>query len=169
MPIWKAPVFFRGASGGCASPLRSGARLRVTRLGTRSASADIALFDAAGEIVGELSDCWFRRVELTRRVAPEDSALRIDLVPAPLAEPASPQVLGRIEEIVAQLGNLPANPSDRHDEHALLLDALIASVALQSVVTIIDPDVPFTIEEVIEAGSIAPDSAALFEYLLRLL
>ena len=42
------------------------ARLRVTRLGTRSASADIALFDAAGEIVGELSDCWFRRVELTR-------------------------------------------------------------------------------------------------------
>ncbi len=145
------------------------ARLRVTRLGTRSASADIALFDAAGEIVGELSDCWFRRVELTRRVAPEDSALRIDLVPAPLTEPASPQVLGRIEEIVAQLGSLPANPSDRHDEHALLLDALIASVALQSVVAIIDPDVPFTIEDVIESGAIAPDSAALFEYLLRLL
>ncbi len=145
------------------------ARLRVTRLGTRSASADIALFDAAGEIVGELSDCWFRRVELTRRVAPEDSALRVDLVPAPLAEPASAAVLGRIKAIVAQLVKQPANPGDQHDEHALLLDALIASVALQSVVTIVDPDVLFAIEDVIEAGSIAPDSVALFEYLLRLL
>jgi hypothetical protein len=86
-----------------------GARLRVTRLGTRSASADIALFDAAGEIVGELSDCWFRRVELTRRGAPEDSALRIDLVPAPLAATANPAVLGRIGEIVARLAKLPAN------------------------------------------------------------
>src|SRR5216684_182032 len=145
------------------------ARLRVTRLGTRSASADIALFDAAGEIVGELSDCWFRRVELTRRLAPEDSALRVDLVPAPLAEPASAAVLGRIKAIVAQLVKQPANPGDQHDEHALLLDALIASVALQSVVTIVDPDVLFAIEDVIEAGSIAPDSVALFEYLLRLL
>jgi phthiocerol/phenolphthiocerol synthesis type-I polyketide synthase C len=145
------------------------ARLRVTRLGTRSASADIALFDAAGEIVGELSDCWFRRVELTRRVAPEDSALRVDLVPAPLAEPASAVVLGRTKEIVAQLVNLPANPAAGHDEHGLLLDALIASVALQSVVTIVDPDVPFTIEEMIETGAIAPHSAVLFEYLLRLL
>ena len=145
------------------------ARLRVTRLGTRSASADIALYDAAGEVVGELSDCWFRRVELTRRAAPEDSALRLDLIPAPLAEPASPTVLGRIEEIVAQLVHLPADPATRHDEHALLLDALIASVALQAVVTIVDPDVPFAIEDVIEAGAIAPDSAVLFEYLLRLL
>jgi len=145
------------------------ARLRVTRLGTRSASANIALFDQDGEIVGELTDCWFRRVELTRRVAPEDSALRIDLVPAPLAEPASPAALGQIAEIVGQLVNLPANPADRHDEHALLLDALIASVALQSVVSVINPDVPFTIEDVIEAGSIAPDSGVLFEYLLRLL
>jgi phthiocerol/phenolphthiocerol synthesis type-I polyketide synthase C len=145
------------------------ARLRVTRLGTRSASADIALFDAAGEIVGELSDCWFRRVELTRRIAPEDSALRVDLIPAPLTEPPSAAVLGRTKEIVAQLVNLPGNPATRHDEHALLLDALIASVALQSVVAIVDQDVPFTIEEVIESGAIAPDSAALFEYLLRLL
>jgi phthiocerol/phenolphthiocerol synthesis type-I polyketide synthase C len=145
------------------------ARLRVTRLGTRSASANIALFDEAGEIVGELSDCWFRRVELTRRGAPEDSALRIDLVPAPLAETASPPVLGRIREIVAPLVNLPANAAARRDEHALLLDALIASVALQSVSTIVDPAVRFTIEDVIEADAIAPESAVLFEYLLGIL
>ena len=145
------------------------ARLQVTRLGTRSASANIALYDEAGEIVGELSDCWFRRVELTRRGAPEDTALRIDLVPAPLAETASPDVLGQIGEIVAQLVEVPATVAARRDEHALLLDALIGSVALQSVVTIVDPAVPFKIEDVIEAGAIASDSAVLFEYLLRLL
>ena len=60
------------------------ARLRVTRIGTRSASADIALYDDAGAIVGELSECWFRRVELTRRAAARGQRLRIDLVPAPL-------------------------------------------------------------------------------------
>ncbi|HEY8871863.1 MAG TPA: SDR family NAD(P)-dependent oxidoreductase, partial [Stellaceae bacterium] len=145
------------------------ARLRVTRLGTRSASADIALYDEAGEIVGELSDCWFRRVELTRRGAPEDSALHIDLVPAPLAETAAPAELGRIREIVARLVDLPANAAARSDEHALLLDVLIASVALQSVLTIVDPAVPFAIEDVIEAGAVAPESAVLFEYLLSLL
>ena len=147
----------------------SRARLRVTRLGTRSASADIALYDEAGKSVGELSDCWFRRVELTRRGPPEDSALRIDLVPAPLTEAASPAVLGQIDEIVARLVDVPLDIAARRDEQALLLDALIASVALESVRSVIDPDVSFTIEDAIEAGAIAPDSAALFGYLLRLL
>ena len=145
------------------------ARLRVTRLGTRSASADIALYDDAGEIVGELADCWFRRVELTRRGPPADSALRIDLVPAPLTEAASPAVLGQIDGIVARLADFPANVAAGSDEHALLLDALIASVALESVRGITDPDVPFTLGDVIEAGTMAPASAALLRCLLLLL
>ncbi len=134
------------------------ARLRVTRLGTRSASANIALYDADGEIVGELADCWFRRVELTRRGAPADSALRIDLVPAPLAEAAAPAVLGQIEEIVGHLLDAPENVAARRDEHALLLDALIASIALDAVRGIIDPDVPFAIADLIDAGVIAPEA-----------
>ncbi len=145
------------------------ARLRVTRLGTRSASADIALFDDTGGIIAELSDCWFRRIELTRRAPPEDTALRVDLVPAPLAEMAAPPVLDRLDEIVAPLVGAPANATGPRDEQALLLDALMASVALQSVLGVVDPDVPFTLEEVIEAGVIAPESAALFRYLLGLL
>ena len=83
------------------------ARLRVTRIGTRSAAADIALFDEAGAIVAELSDCWFRRVELTRRAAPDDAALRIDLVPAPLGEDAAPAVLAAIADIVGPLAAIP--------------------------------------------------------------
>jgi phthiocerol/phenolphthiocerol synthesis type-I polyketide synthase C len=144
------------------------ARLRVTRLATRSASADIALFDEAGEIVAELSDCWFRRVELTRRGTPEDIALRVDLVPAPLTEAASPGVFEQIDAIVARLIDTPADLVARRDEQALLLDALIASVAMEALRSVVDPDAPFTIEEMIEAGGIERESAALFEYLLRL-
>ena len=62
------------------------ARLRVTRIGVRSASADIAVFDDAGSLVAELSDCWFRRLELTHRGSLDQRSLRVDLVPAPLAE-----------------------------------------------------------------------------------
>lgn len=145
------------------------ARLRVSRIATRSASADIALFDEAGELVGELSECWFRRVELTRRGTPEDSALRVDLVPAPLTETAAPAVLQRIDKIVTRLLDPIRDPAQRHDEHALLLEALIASVALEAVRGVIDPDVPFAVDEMIGAGAIAADSGALFEYLLRLL
>ncbi len=149
-------------------PPRS-ARLRVSRIATRSASADIALFDEAGELVGELSDCWFRRVELTRRGTPEDSALRTDLVPAPLLDAAAPAVLQRIDEIVTRLIDPHRQPPARHHEHALLLDALIASAALEAVRGVVDPDVPFAIAEMIGAGAIAAESGALFEYLLRLL
>ena len=107
--ISPARAFCRGASGGCARRLRSGAsphsaRLRVTRVGTRSAAADMALFDEAGAIVAELSDCWFRRVELTRRAAPDEAALRIDLVPAPLREDAAPAVLSAIADILSAAG-----------------------------------------------------------------
>ena len=145
------------------------ARLRLTRIGARSASADIALFDAAGDCIGELSDCWFRRVELTHRLMPEDSALRVDLVPAPLAEMAGPAVLGRIAEIVGCCLDQPADTVARRGEQALLLDALIAAVAHEAVLSVTDPDVPFTVEDLIEGGAITPDAAALFAGLLRLL
>src|SRR5204863_9701135 len=132
------------------------------RLATRSASADIALYDEAGDIVGELSDCWFRRVELTRRGTPEDNALRIDLVPAPLGESESPAVLHQIEEIVGRLVDLAPDLGGRTDENALLLDALIASVGFEAVRSVVDPDVSFTIEDVVADGAIASDSADLF-------
>lgn len=70
---------------------------------------------------------------------------------------------------MARLVDVPPNIAARREEHALLLDALIASIALGSVRSVIDPNVPFTIEEWIEAGAIAPDFEALFGHLLRLL
>ena len=143
--------------------------LRMARVGTQSASADIVLFDESGGVVADLFDCWFRRIELTRRGAPEDCALRLDLVPAPLSETAAPAILGRIGKIVAPLVDRAAGTSTRHSEHGLLLDALIASVGLEAVLAVVDPNVPFTIADAVEAGTIAPDARALFGYILRLL
>ncbi|HVB16144.1 MAG TPA: type I polyketide synthase, partial [Stellaceae bacterium] len=145
------------------------ARLRMTRLGTRSASADVVLFDAAGEVVGELSDCWFRRIELSRRASPEESALRIDLVPAPLAEAASPAVLEHVGAIVARHRSLPAEIIARNDEQALLLDALLAAVAREAVLSVVDPDVAFTLDDLAASGVVAPDAAPQLAYLLSLL
>lgn len=144
------------------------ARLRITRIGARSASADIALYDEEGAAVAELSDCWFRRVALTRRASPEESALRLDLVPAPLAPLASPDVLGRVGAIARRLAGA-ARTAGRHEEHALLLDALIASAALKAVRGVVGSDISFTPDELLTGGAVASEAAALIEHLLRLL
>jgi acyl transferase domain-containing protein/NADPH:quinone reductase-like Zn-dependent oxidoreductase/NADP-dependent 3-hydroxy acid dehydrogenase YdfG/acyl carrier protein len=143
-------------------------RVRVTRLGTRSASADIALYDEAGTVIGEFTDCWFRRIELSRRGAPEDSALRIDLVPAPLALEPSPDVLQCPGEIIARRVGAPADGAGG-EERALLFDALLAAVALQAVLTVVDAEVPFTVEDLTEAGAIGAGSGELLRALLGLL
>jgi hypothetical protein len=79
------------------------AQLRLTRIGVRSISAEIALFDNAGDLVAELADCWFRRVELTRRATADERALRVDLVPSPLIEPGISPVSDRCGAILSRL------------------------------------------------------------------
>ncbi|HKS89887.1 MAG TPA: acyltransferase domain-containing protein, partial [Stellaceae bacterium] len=114
------------------------ARIDLRRIGTRSAAADIVLFDTGGEIVAELSDCWFRRVALSRRDPVEDSVLRIDLVPAPLEEGPSPAALGQIADIVGPHADLPADAVARAREQSLLFDALAGAIARQAVLTVVD-------------------------------
>ena len=55
------------------------------------------------------------------------------------------------------------------EEHALLIDALIAAIGLDAVLTVVARDTPFMLDDLVDAGAIAPDAAALFGYLLRLL
>ncbi|MBO0737206.1 MAG: acyltransferase domain-containing protein, partial [Alphaproteobacteria bacterium] len=144
------------------------ARLRLTRIGIRSVCAEIALLDDAGARVAEVADCWFRRVELTRRGAGEERPLRVDLVPAPLGEF---DILPALNDYGAILTRLAAarEPDRARQEQALLLDALVASVALRSIGGIVEPGRPFTIGELTQAGLIAPASAGLAESVLRLL
>ncbi|MBV9585665.1 MAG: SDR family NAD(P)-dependent oxidoreductase, partial [Alphaproteobacteria bacterium] len=145
------------------------ARLRVTRMGTRSASADMALFDTAGALIAEFSECWFRSVELNRSSAPEGRALRVDLIPAPLADMAAPGVLGRIGEIVTRLADRVSAASKTAAEHALLLDAMIGSIAYGAVTAVAAPATAFTIDQLVDAGTIVRDTVPLLDSLLRLL
>ena len=144
------------------------ARLRLTRLGIRAVSADIELRDETGEVVAELSDCWFRRVELTRRASADERALHVDLIPGPLAESAAPATLHHCGVVLSRLAVAREPDAGRH-EQALLLDALIGSVARRSMLRVVEPGRPFTIAELVDSALIAPESSGLAEYLLRLL
>lgn len=144
------------------------AELRVTRIGIRSVSADIALCDCNGDIVAELAECWFRRIELTRAASVDERALRVDLVPAPLAEAAPPSVLERVGTLFLRLADA-REPDPARREQALLLEALIGSIALRSMTRIVDAGRSFRIEELVATGLLAPASAEIAEWALRLL
>ncbi len=144
------------------------AELRITRIGIRSVSADIVLCDGDGDLVAELAECWFRRVALGRGGSIDDRALRIDLVPAPLAEFATPPVMERIGAIILRLADA-REPDPARREQALLLEALIGSIALRSMTRIVDAGRSFRIEELVESGLVAPASHEIAEWALRLL
>jgi phthiocerol/phenolphthiocerol synthesis type-I polyketide synthase C len=141
------------------------ARLRLTRIGVRSVSADIALYDDAGVAVAELADCWFRRVELGRRGAADECAFHVDLVPAPLAEVDPPMVLEQAGAAVARLAASRQVEWERQDQ-APLLEALVGSVALHALRGFVELSQPFTIDDLIECGQIAPASSGLAYSLL---
>ncbi len=142
------------------------ARLRLTRIGVRSVSADIVLSDDAGDIVAELADCWFRRVELTRRRPVDERTLRVDLVPVPFSDPGLPDNLADFPAIFSRL-TTNREPSRIRQEQALLLDALIGSVAYRSLEGLVEPGQPFTESELVNLGRIVPGSAGIVECLLR--
>jgi acyl transferase domain-containing protein/NADPH:quinone reductase-like Zn-dependent oxidoreductase/NAD(P)-dependent dehydrogenase (short-subunit alcohol dehydrogenase family)/acyl carrier protein len=144
------------------------AQLRLTRIGVRSVSADIALFDNAGDPIADMADCWFRRVELSRGRSTDERTLRVDLVPAPLIEfddvPASDQATAVLSRLATAF-----KPDRARQEQALLLDALIGSIALRSMLAIVEPGRRFTIQGLIESGRVARGLGGLAECLLRLL
>ena len=60
-------------------------------------------------------------------------------------------------------------PDPARREQALLLDALIGSIALRSMAHIVDAGRSFRIEELVETGLLAPASDEIAEWALRLL
>src|SRR5262249_53354628 len=145
------------------------ARLRGTRIGTRSASGGIELFDDNGAMLAELSECWFRRVELNRSGSIDNRVLRVDLVPAPLDEMPAAEILGRIGEILAKRANDAGRDSEKTAEHGLLLNAMIASIAYHKVAPSVEAEGTFTLDALVDADVIVPEVVPLFEQLLRLL
>jgi acyl transferase domain-containing protein/acyl carrier protein len=105
------------------------ADVRLTRRGARSMAADITLFDAAGDAVAELSECWFVRIDL--RPAGAEPYLRTDLVLAPLASnPAS--VFDRLSEIVPRIAATRNRDPATESEPVLLFDALLAAISRET-------------------------------------
>jgi phthiocerol/phenolphthiocerol synthesis type-I polyketide synthase C len=144
------------------------ARLRLTRTGVRSVSADIALYDDAGAVVAELTDCWFRRVELRRRGSADDRIFHVDLVPAPLAETGAPAALDRGGAALARFA--AALAADRaRGEQAPLLDAMVGAVGRRTLAGFLAPGQLFTIGELVDGGLIAPTASGLVEALLQAL
>jgi len=144
------------------------ARLRLTRIGVRSISADIVVSDDAGETVAELDDCWFRRVELTRRRPVDERTLRADLIPAPLCDLDPPGALADFPAILFQLA-AAREPSRVRQEQALLLDALVGSVAFGSLEEVIEPGRTFALSELAQSGQITSESVGIVEWLLQVL
>jgi phthiocerol/phenolphthiocerol synthesis type-I polyketide synthase C len=141
------------------------ARLRLTRAGVRSVSADIALYDETGAIVAELADCWFRRVELARRGAADQRMFHVDLVPAPLRESEAPRVLNEAGARLAQLA-AEREPDRERQDQGPLLDALVGAVALRALREFIEPRQTFTIGDLIDSGRLASASSGLAGALL---
>ncbi|PZW41862.1 acyl transferase domain-containing protein [Humitalea rosea] len=106
---------------GAAAPAE--ARLVVTRRGSRAASADILLLDAAGRPVAVLRDLWLQRVRLPQGSRPEAFLPR--LLPMPGGPTAAP------DAALALARALPA--AEARDlaldlqETTLLLEACVAS------------------------------------------
>ena len=99
----------------------------------------------------------------------DEAVLRVDLVPAPLGEEAAPPVLAAIADIIGPLAAIPDDAARAQAEQKLLLDALIGSAAVEALRGVVDAEIPFTIETLVENGAIVADTAPLFESLLGLL
>ena len=119
MPILTASSFLPWRFGrvrvaGAVRTAPARARLRVTRIGTRSASADIALFDEAGadrrRVVGLLVPPG--RAD-PPRPRPKTARLRIDLVPAPLGETRRRPCLRRDRRYCRAAGCMSADADGR--------------------------------------------------------
>ncbi|HUA55533.1 MAG TPA: beta-ketoacyl synthase N-terminal-like domain-containing protein, partial [Candidatus Sulfotelmatobacter sp.] len=143
------------------------ARLNVKVVGSRSASADIALFDAKKRPIAHITDCWFRRVRLTSSADIAERGFYFDLVPAPLVgDDETPALdLDRVLEEVARA--LPP-ATERVEDATLLLEAYIASAAHAALVPLVRNDARFTIAELIEARNIAPNMGQLAQALLEI-
>jgi acyl transferase domain-containing protein/NADPH:quinone reductase-like Zn-dependent oxidoreductase/acyl carrier protein len=144
------------------------ARLRLTRVGVRSVSADVVLHDTSGHVVAELTECWLRRVDLNRRSSPDERAMRVDLDPLPLVESGGCGLSDRIAPIVEHHASSNAADNGRRDE-APLLDALIGTVGLAAFRRLGLSSSSFSLGQLVDAGRLSPASIGLAEHLLKLL
>src|SRR5262249_32049292 len=88
--------------------------------------------------------------------------------PPPPSRPPPPRTLPPPPAILSRLA-AAREPRRIRQEQALLIDALIASIAFLSLEKLVEPGRFFTASDLISSGRIAPDSLGMVDRLLRLL
>jgi phthiocerol/phenolphthiocerol synthesis type-I polyketide synthase C len=138
------------------------ARLRVTGRGTRSARGAIVFFDASGDAVAEIAECWFRRVRLSLRQTDAERTFRFGLaaMPGPGQDAAPPF------ETSALIGALNLDPPPP-SETALLLEGFVVAASHKALRQSLPAAIPFRIEDLIGRGTIAAEAAPLLASLLH--
>ncbi len=142
------------------SPIQ--ARLTVTGRGTRSARGAIVFFDASGEAVAEIAECWFRRVRLSLRQTDAERTFHFGLA----AMPGPGQDAVPLLETSAVIGALKLDPPTP-SETALLLEGFVVAASHQALRKCLPADAPFTIDDLIGHGAIAAEAAPLLANLLH--
>ena len=138
------------------------ARLRVTGRGTRSARGTIAFFDASGEPVAEIAECWFRRVRLSLRQTDAERTFHFGLaaMPAPGQDAAPPADTGAL---IAALNLDPPPPA----ETAILLEGFVVAASHKALRDRLPAGAPFTIDDLVGQGAITAEAAPLLVNLLH--
>lgn len=138
------------------------ARLAIVHRGTRSACGAIAFYDAAGDAVAEIGQCWFRRVQLLKRESDAERTFHFALAAMPrasddIAPPHDP------EELLAAL-NLADSGSAA--ESALLFEGYVAAAAHKALATRLPMGDAFALDELAGSSGIVPDATPLLGSLL---
>ncbi len=138
------------------------ARLTVTGRGTRSARGAIAFFDASGEAVAEIAECWFRRVRLSLRQTDAERTFHFALaaMPGPHRDAAP---LLETSALIDALNLDPPPPS----ETALLLEGFVVAASHRVLRQRLPADARFTIDDLVSRGAIAAEAAPLLANLLH--
>ena len=111
------------------------ARLRLDHDGVRTASADFALFDAAGETLVEATDCWFRRLKLRHPIDPAEDAFHTVLAATRAPEqPGHPPAgePGAETGLVTWIAAGDAVATEPGDEAGLLLEGFLEAAAAET-------------------------------------
>jgi acyl transferase domain-containing protein/NADPH:quinone reductase-like Zn-dependent oxidoreductase/acyl carrier protein len=143
-----------------AGALAASASLRVTRAGPRSVCADIAVLDAAGAVIAELSDCWFVAVPLARGGDVSDRTFHVAQIAASAAQDLPVDLL---ETALAAVRSPDATDTS---ETLVLAEAYATERAFAALAAVAGTGHPFSIADLVDAGALHPSSEALAEGLL---
>jgi acyl transferase domain-containing protein/acyl carrier protein len=138
------------------------ARITLGRVGVRSVSASVTLFDETGGWIAAADGCWFQRVRLSRQDSVAGMLFRMDQIPAPRAEDdRSPLV-----DLDAVLGaaSQRQEPVDSAEAH-LLFEAYLAARAYAALGALPQP---IRSEALVETGAVAEEARPLLAWMLWL-